>query len=254
MAVMEEATSVDILIPACNEEAWVGGAIASVHAAFAAVGRGDYEIVVCDNGSTDATARVAEEAGARVVREPHRQIARARNAAARAGTAPWLIWLDADSRMDAPLLRATLERMRAGGVCGGGAPVVMEGPEMTSAARAFAAAWNATARLGRLAAGSYVFARRGGWEAAGGFDEGLYAGEELAFAARLKGWGRRRGLRFVFLRGVAVRTSARKMGQFTAAQVLRQMLVLALPGNLRRRDRCPFWYERRGAPAAGETR
>ena len=76
------AVQTSFLVPAYNEEHFVGRAVESVHRAAAACDLTAYEVVVCDNGSTDATAAVARAAGARVVREPHRQIARSRNAAA----------------------------------------------------------------------------------------------------------------------------------------------------------------------------
>jgi len=56
---------ISVIIPALNEEAAIGRVIAAIP---------DFvgDIVVVDNGSTDATARVARDAGARVVTEPRR--------------------------------------------------------------------------------------------------------------------------------------------------------------------------------------
>jgi len=58
------------IIPALDEEATIGGVARD---ALAAVD----EVIVVDNGSTDATARRAAEAGARVVSEPRRGYATA---------------------------------------------------------------------------------------------------------------------------------------------------------------------------------
>ncbi|WP_040165443.1 glycosyltransferase family 2 protein [Microbacterium gorillae] len=54
-----------VLVPAWNEEHNVGNTVREVRAASA-----DYDIVVIDDGSTDATARVAREAGATVLALP----------------------------------------------------------------------------------------------------------------------------------------------------------------------------------------
>ncbi len=237
------AVRASFLIPAYNEEQLVGRAVRSVHRAAAACALTAYEVVVCDNDSTDGTAGIARNAGARIVPEPHRQIARARNAAATASAGSWLIWLDADAVLSEAVLAATLSALGSGRVCGGGARVELEGAPLDRAARCAVRGWNWIAANFRLAAGSYFFALREGWAETGGFNEAVYAGEEIGFSRTLKRWGRARGLHFRVL-DHAVPSSARKVRQFTLAQTLRQVAVCAWPGNLGRRDRCAVWYER----------
>ncbi|MCW2580388.1 MAG: glucosyl-3-phosphoglycerate synthase [Blastococcus sp.] len=60
-------TSISVVIPALDEEATVGSVVAGVADRLVATGLID-EIVVVDASSTDATAEVAADAGARVVR------------------------------------------------------------------------------------------------------------------------------------------------------------------------------------------
>lgn len=55
-----------VVVPALNEAASVGDVIAEVHAALPAA-----DVLVVDDGSTDATAERARGAGARVVRLPY---------------------------------------------------------------------------------------------------------------------------------------------------------------------------------------
>ena len=68
-----------VVMPAYNEEKLIADTIANAAASLRAAGlaEGAFEIIVCDNASGDATAELAEKAGARVVFEPERQIARA---------------------------------------------------------------------------------------------------------------------------------------------------------------------------------
>lgn len=235
------------LIPAYNEQALIGRALESIHRAAGAVELTAYEVIVCDNGSTDRTADLARAKGARVIHEPHRQIARARNAAAAASCGDWLIWLDADAILTQEVLAGTLSALGSGKFCGGGAQVRLEGVALGRAARQAVGAWNWLSRNFRLAAGSYFFALRDGWMATGGFNEEVYAGEELGFARALKRWGRERGLDFHVL-DHEVPSSARKVERFTVWQMARQVAVCAWPGNLGRRDRCAFWYERPSEP------
>ena len=79
-----------------------------------------------DHASTDGTRGIARALSAHVVHEPERRIARARNAGAAALRGRFLIFVDADTRPSAELLRASLSRLHSGAVCGGGAQVAFE--------------------------------------------------------------------------------------------------------------------------------
>ncbi len=88
------------IIPAYNEAAAIGEAVARVSAYAARLG--DWELIVVDDGSTDATARIVSEAA---LREPRMRLVRlpenhGKGAAVRAGmaaaTGEWRIFLDAD--------------------------------------------------------------------------------------------------------------------------------------------------------------
>ncbi len=60
-----------IVIPAYNEEGAITETVRTAAAVCAEAGIEPFEVVVVDDGSTDSTARRAEEAGARVLRHPH---------------------------------------------------------------------------------------------------------------------------------------------------------------------------------------
>ena len=74
-----------MLIPARNQEKYLPSCLESTRAAAGAF-PGEVEIVVALNRCTDRTEEIALGHGAKVVREDGRNLARIRNAAARAAT------------------------------------------------------------------------------------------------------------------------------------------------------------------------
>src|SRR5215470_13556316 len=91
---MGEPLPISVIIPTYNAAAFVAEALASVRAQTQVAA----ETIVVDNGSTDASPRLAEAAGARVLRLDRPGVSRARNAGIRAATQPWIAFLDADDR------------------------------------------------------------------------------------------------------------------------------------------------------------
>jgi glycosyltransferase involved in cell wall biosynthesis len=91
-----ESPQVSFVVPARNEERIIAGSISSLQRQ---VGIGAAEIIVVDNGSTDATAEVAAEMGVRVVYESQPGLASARQAGLNAARGEILIYVDADSQL-----------------------------------------------------------------------------------------------------------------------------------------------------------
>lgn len=72
-----------VVVPAYGDEGLIGGTVAAIHGELECRGL-THEVVVVDDGSTDATAVEAAEAGARVLRHPTN---RGKGAAVRTGVA-----------------------------------------------------------------------------------------------------------------------------------------------------------------------
>lgn len=235
--------TVSIIIPAYNEAENLPDTLEALGMALIEL-TDQVEIIVVDNNSSDSTAEVAKKLGVRVVFEPVNQIARARNAGARAACGEYLVFLDADTLLPPALLRTALEELSSGVCCGGGARIAFDQP-LPLAARFFVLAWDWISVHGRLAAGSFFFCLREGFLATGGFSEKVYAGEEIWFSRALKRWGSHRGLHFVIIPSPPVVTSARKFQWYSAWRfVIFILLNLAFPFAARFRCLCPLWYRR----------
>ena len=231
-----------VVVPAYNEEKLLARTLACIQgAARAFAGAGwSYEIIVCDNNSTDRTGALAREAGARVVFEPVNQISRARNAGAAAATGDWLLFIDADCSPSNDLFEDLRIQIEKGGCIAGGCTVAL--PDASAGVKAWVALWNALSRALSWAAGSFFFCEARAFREAGGFSEQLYAAEEIDLSRRLK----RRG-RLVILHRHPLATSARKAHLYSACEHARFMLRLVVTGgrSLRRRDGCGIWYDGR---------
>ena len=90
---------ISIIVPAFNEEKLIVASLKEIKKACAAFSDEDWqtEVIVCDNNSSDRTGELSRAEGALVVFESVNQIARARNAGARAASGDWLVFVDADS-------------------------------------------------------------------------------------------------------------------------------------------------------------
>jgi glycosyltransferase involved in cell wall biosynthesis len=224
------------VIPAYNEEKYLGATLAAIHAAARSLDL-DYEIVVADDASTDATAKVSEEGGARVVTVENRQISKTRNAGARAARGDRLIFVDGDTQVNAEVVRAALAALDAGAV--GGGAIVTFPPSAPRWVHVVGRWVVRSMALLRWAAGCFVFSRRDAFEAVGGFDERHFAAEEIMFSIAMKKQGR-----FVIL-AQSVLTSPRKVEGRTAGDLLRMFLRLLVNGigGVRRRESTQFWYD-----------
>ncbi len=231
------------MVPAFNEERLLAGTLEGVKSAAQALA-GDWELIVCDNNSTDRTAEIARAAGARVVFEPHNQISRARNSGAAAAAGEWLVFVDADSVPSAELFGDLKAAIDAGDCLAGGSTIA---PEGSFAFRTSIRGWNLFSRLTRWAAGAFIFCRREEFAGIGGFSEELYASEELDLFRRLKRLARSRSMSIRILHRHPLRTSDRKLHLYGRVELLRIIgrFVLHPRRSLRTPADCQPWYDGR---------
>jgi glycosyltransferase involved in cell wall biosynthesis len=228
-------STLSIIIPAHNEEQVLCRTLEALQTAVRDLD-GPAEIIVVDDASTDATGEIARHHDARVVRVDCRQIAATRNAGARVAQGDRLVFVDADTLVPAGTLRAAFDAMHHGAV-GGGCRVDFDG-WMPVYARALLVTAIPMYRWLGLAAGCFLFCTRAAFDAVGGFDERLYASEEITMSRALRRHGR-----FVLLRQSVI-TSGRKLRTHTAGEVLGTLVKAAISGGriVRRRERLDVWY------------
>jgi glycosyltransferase involved in cell wall biosynthesis len=236
-----------VIIPAFNEARLIERCLQSVAVSIAANRTSGFtsEIIVVDNNSTDNTAELAEQAGAKVVFEPINQIGRARNAGAAHAAGDWLLFLDADSLLSPELLADILKLIEEGKHVGCGSTLRMDGlpwwADMTLQL------WTGASVFFRWAAGALIVCRRDAFREVGGFDQDLYALDEIRLSKQLKQWGRRYGLQFTILTKHPLDTSSRKVSLYSGREIAVQIFrVLLLPQRtLHDKKKLSVWYDGR---------
>ena len=238
---------ISVVIPAFNEEKLIGATLRSIQAAGAAFEKMGWarEMVVCDNNSTDATAALARAAGAQVVFEPINQIGRARDTGAAAASGEWLVFVDADSRPSRELFADAAAEIQSGRCLAGGCTVRMDARSL--AGDLGTGLWNQISRIARWTAGSFIFCEKAAFEKIGGFNEELFASEEIDLSRRLKKLARQEGKKIVILHRHPLETSARKLSLYTRLEYLRflRKAIFNPRQTVTSREACKPWYDGR---------
>jgi rSAM/selenodomain-associated transferase 2 len=191
---------ISIIVPTLNEATTMRDLAASLGRL-----RGEFEVIVCDGGSADATVETARQCGLRVIEAP-RGRGPQMNAGAQLAKGETLLFLHADTRLpeDAPALVA--DALTDDRVCGGNFNLIFGGDTRE--------AWLMTRiypflRLGGMIYGdSAIFVRRGVFDRLGGYRE-YPIFEDCDLYRRMRCVGR-----FVRLNACATTSSRRFEGRF----------------------------------------
>ena len=201
-----------LIIPAYNEEALLGRLLDSVSVAQASYGPPDaIEVIVADNMSTDATAKIAEDHGCRVVSVEKRVIAAVRNAGAKIACGEILAFIDADSQVHPRTFLEIDRALATGRVVGGATGVTLE---RWSPGIALAYMMLVPIVVVTGCDTGVVFCRRQDFETIGGYDESRLVGEDVMFLLAMRRLGKTRGQRLKRVTSAKAIASTRKFDEF----------------------------------------
>ncbi len=204
-AVHPPEPEVSIITPALNEEAYVLHTLQQAYRAACAhvAAGGTFEMLVVDNGSTDATGQIAEDFGACVILEEKRGHAQARNTGIDEAKGKIVLWADADViRVSEQWVMTHLEQYRDPNV------IAVSGPSrLVGTHWAFAIVRGVFNWLRRRDP-ELAYDPQSGWEGAGNvsfrkdvleqvgvYDTEIKKGEDIDLWKRLKAHAREHGKR-----------------------------------------------------------
>jgi glycosyltransferase involved in cell wall biosynthesis len=213
--------SISVIVPAYNEERYLGEALKSIQKAKEFLLKKDavpVEIIVVDNGSTDSTSDIALSSGASVVKETKHNVARVRNAGASFAKGKVLVFIDADTIVPDELLWRINEVMVSQS-CFGGA-VDTDYRATKTLVNIYLHLWRILGRLAGMAQGATQFCRREVYASMLGYDEALYMGEDIDFYWRMKQFAKRQNAHVCFIEDIQVVPSARRFNQWSFWRIL----------------------------------
>jgi glycosyltransferase involved in cell wall biosynthesis len=236
--------SISVIVPAYNEERYLGETLKSIHRAKEFLLEKDAvatEIIVVDNGSTDSTSDIALSSGASVVKETKHNVAKVRNAGASFAKGKILVFIDADTIVPDELLWRINEVM-ASPSCFGGA-VDTDYRAAKTLVNIYLQLWRILGKVTGMAQGATQFCRREVYASMLGYDEALYMGEDIDFYWRMKQFAKLQNAHVCFIEDMQVVPSTRRFDQWSFRRILictNPFYVLAF----RRKERAwRGWYK-----------
>ena len=201
---------ISVIIPAHNEEKYIGRCLDSIQSAAKKVAC-EIETVVCLNRCTDKTAAIAANYNCILVEEPQANVALVRNRAIYASTGDIICTLDADSFVSDSFFHSVLSQAQKHQYLGGAVWLLPD--KYTFATWLLGILFVIPALvLFKFSGGMFWFHRKA-LEDVKGFNPAYLTGEDVQFWWALKKAARKRGLKFGLLTSTRVYTSTRKLDE-----------------------------------------
>ncbi|MCQ2468221.1 MAG: glycosyltransferase [Ruminococcus sp.] len=238
-----------VVIPAHNEEDYIGKCLKSVRKAAKAVSPQRVQIIVVANRCTDRTAAIAKNYGAEVLANDEKCIASIRNTGVKAALGNIVVTIDADSTMSKNSLREIRAMLSCGKYIGGGTNPRFDRMSLgiaLSSVYILICILPEIIRARAFLSGAMFWFYKRDFMAVGGFDEKLVSLEDIDFAKRLKKYGESRNKKYGTLRKSYIITSSRKFDQFGDWYLLKnRKLVKQIFSGKNRKAADSFYYDAR---------
>lgn len=178
-----------IIIPAHNEEKFIGKCLDSIVAASKGC-TNQVEIIVVLNRCTDKTEEIAKSYHCITLKNEDKNLSKIRNAGAAIANGEIIITIDADTQMSVDLLSNVEQLLSSGNYIGGGANGKFERISLGIVVSALLLIVPLLFKYGAISVGIFWCYRKD-FIAINGFNENMLMAEDADFAKRLKDYGKR---------------------------------------------------------------
>lgn len=203
----KEDIKFSVVIPAHNEEQYIGKCIESILKASKPFEH-QVEIIVVLNRCTDRTEDIAKSYNCIVLENNDKNLSKIRNAGVEIARGEIIVTIDADTRMNDHVLLKAEEYLSSGKYIGGGVTGKFERMSLGIFVSAMLLIGPLFFKYGAISVGIF-WCNKKDFKLINGFNEEMLMAEDADFAKRLKVWGKKNGKKYGTIQNGMI-TSSRK--------------------------------------------
>ncbi|MEK4485722.1 glycosyltransferase [Psychrobacillus sp. FSL H8-0484] len=209
--VPDEDVKFSVIIPAHNEEKYIGECLESI-AKAAQPYKNQVEVIVVLNRCTDRTEEIAKSYNCVTLENYDKNLSKIRNAGAALAKGEILITIDADTRMTEHLLSEVEKYLASNQYIGGGVNGNFERMSLGILVSTMLLIVPLLFKYGFISVGVFWCYKKD-FQAIKGFNENMLMAEDADFAKRLKQWGKKNGKKYGTIKNGMI-TSCRRFDHY----------------------------------------
>lgn len=187
----KEDIKFSIIIPAHNEEKYIGKCLESISKASKAF-ENQVEVIVVLNRCTDRTEEIAKSYKCITIKNNDKNLSKIRNAGVDIAKGEIIVTIDADTQMNDHVLASVEKYLTTGKYIGGGVTGKFERMSLGIFVSTLLLIGPLLLKYGAISVGIFWCYKKD-FLAINGFNEEMLMAEDADFAKRLKDWGKKNG-------------------------------------------------------------
>ncbi|QTD43276.1 glycosyltransferase [Sporosarcina sp. Te-1] len=221
---------ISVVIPAHNEEKYIGKCLESISKAAKLCNK-QVEIIVVLNRCSDRTEDIVKSYNCIVIENSDKNLSKIRNAGVEIAKGDIIVTIDADTQMSEHLLTKAEQNLMTGKYIGGGVTGKFERMSLGIFISTLVLIGPLFVKYGAISVGIF-WCYKEDFKEINGFNENMLMAEDADFAKRLKEWGKKKGKKYGTIQNGMI-TSTRKFDKHGDWVLLKRpkMLLAYLKGT-----------------------